>query len=193
MDLAQVTLAILAGGRGSRMGGPKSHLRIGGRAILEWLLEQFDWPGPTMLVTAPACRNPPGARRFEVEVVDPTDDEGPLRGIHTALASATTDIVLITPVDMPRIGREQLAWLADQLGEASGVMCERSGEIEPMPCALRRGLRGRIESMLKEHRRSVHGLSREPDVRVVAAPTLWGEGVWMNLNTPQDLAALGED
>src|SRR6478609_398221 len=45
----QITLAILAGGRGSRMGKPKSHLRLHGRPILEYLLQRLAWPGPKLL------------------------------------------------------------------------------------------------------------------------------------------------
>ena len=38
--MTDVTLAILAGGAGSRMGMPKAELRIGGRPILEHLLDR---------------------------------------------------------------------------------------------------------------------------------------------------------
>ena len=51
-SLSNVTLAILAGGEGSRMGKPKGHLEIAGKPILAYLLDQIGWPGPTMLVTA---------------------------------------------------------------------------------------------------------------------------------------------
>ena len=51
--MRDVTLAILAGGEGSRMGYPKAELASHGRAILPVLLECFQWEGPTLLVTAP--------------------------------------------------------------------------------------------------------------------------------------------
>ena len=47
------TLAILAGGEGSRMGMPKAHLTLAGVPILDYLLDHFGWPGRTMLITAP--------------------------------------------------------------------------------------------------------------------------------------------
>jgi molybdopterin-guanine dinucleotide biosynthesis protein A len=37
--------------------------------------------------------------------------------------------------------------------------------------------------------RSVYSLREEAGVRVVAAPADWGEGVWANLNRPEDLQA----
>ena len=63
--MTQTTLAILAGGEGSRMGQPKAELRIGARPILSYLLDRFLWAGPTILVTAPGRKRPPGATGFD--------------------------------------------------------------------------------------------------------------------------------
>jgi molybdopterin-guanine dinucleotide biosynthesis protein A len=76
-DCAHTTLAVLAGGEGRRMGGPKGVLALDGRPILERLLDRLDWPGPTLLVTAPGREHPPGWRRFTNEVTDPVAGEGP--------------------------------------------------------------------------------------------------------------------
>src|ERR1700721_4778762 len=89
--MAAVTLAVLAGGEGRRMGLPKQNLEINGRPILEFLLNQFAWPGPTLLVTAPSRRHPPGAHLFYAEAVDAIENQGPLRGVLTALENASTD------------------------------------------------------------------------------------------------------
>ena len=62
--MRDVTLAILAGGEGSRMGYPKGELRLGGRPILPVLLERFAWEGPTLLVTAPGRQHEGTRFRF---------------------------------------------------------------------------------------------------------------------------------
>src|SRR5439155_7528658 len=112
-----VTLAILAGGEGSRMGKPKAELLLGGKPILEFLLDRFAWGGPTMLVTAPRREHPPGWERFTLEAVDPVADLGPLRGVLTALNNATTKLVVMTTVDMPGVRQSQLVWLIEQIRE----------------------------------------------------------------------------
>src|SRR5690348_14005110 len=101
--MAETTLAILAGGAGTRMGGPKSALVVRGKPILGYLLDQLRWPGPTMLVTAPGCEQPLGANRFDREVRDPVAGLGPLRGVLTALQNASTDIVVVSTVDAPNV------------------------------------------------------------------------------------------
>src|SRR5689334_18629668 len=132
----QPTLAILAGGAGSRMGQPKANLRIGEKPILEYLLDRFQWTGPTLLVTAPGREHPPGYERFTAEAIDPVTEQGPLRGIHTALEHTTTSTVVITTIDMPALTPEHLQWLIDQfakLPEAIALMPRHGEGIEPFP------------------------------------------------------------
>src|SRR5512133_394747 len=97
------TLAVLAGGRGSRMKMPKSRLTLHGRPILQYILERTQWRGrgPTMLVTSPGLDRPPAYELYDAEVVDSVAGEGPLRGLLTALSYATTERVVVVTVDMP--------------------------------------------------------------------------------------------
>src|SRR6195952_3674281 len=103
MSLKQTTLAVLAGGESTRMGEPKAALRVGGKPILQYLIERFAWPGPTLLVTAPGRERPPGWERFDREVPDPVAGAGPLRGVMTALEAIKTPFVAVVTVDMPGI------------------------------------------------------------------------------------------
>src|SRR5262249_35493764 len=93
-DASHVTLAILAGGMGRRMGGPKAWLQIEGKSILAWLNAKLPWPGPTIVVSSPATANPPDADLFDQVVIDPADDLGPLRGVLTALEHAETAAIV---------------------------------------------------------------------------------------------------
>jgi molybdopterin-guanine dinucleotide biosynthesis protein A len=187
-----VTLAVLAGGVGSRMGGPKSGLVLGGRPILERLAERFAWGGPTLLVTSPGNGRPPGWERFGAEVTDERAGEGPLRGVLTALGRATTELVAVVTVDMPGVGAAEVEWL---IGRSDGiaVMCSRSlgGEerVEPFPLVIRAAAREMVARRLGAGNRSVYSLRDEAGVSVVPAPREWPEGVWANLNRPEDLEA----
>jgi molybdopterin-guanine dinucleotide biosynthesis protein A len=137
---SSATLAVLAGGYGSRMGVPKAELRIRGVPILEHLLAGWNWTGPTLLVTAPGREHPPGCGAFTEEAVDPVADLGPLRGILTALEHATTPTVAITAVDMAGVRAAQLTWLIEQFSEhvdILGLMLARDGRGEPFPSIFR--------------------------------------------------------
>jgi molybdopterin-guanine dinucleotide biosynthesis protein A len=199
MSDAPVTLAILAGGEGSRMGTPKGLLRIGpddGQPILTYLLHRIAWRGPTLLVTAPGREHPPGWERFDREAADPEAGGGPLRGVLTALEHAATPVIAVLTVDMPEVGPEQMRWLLDALQgdpKALGVMFRRAMpdgiQIEPFPSLYRSAAREPIEGRLKSAQRSVHGFLQEVGFFLVDAPPQWPQSIWTNLNSPDDLRA----
>jgi molybdopterin-guanine dinucleotide biosynthesis protein A len=196
--MGDAVLAILAGGEGSRMGSPKAELRLGGRPILSVLRERFDWPGATLLVTAPGREHPPGWEDFDEEVLDPEAGQGPLRGVLTALENAAAGLVVVTAVDMPRVTRAQLEWVLGELRrrpDAVGVMpMQRRGEVkqvQPFPSAFRVEAAPLVRDLLAHNRRSLHGLLNDLSVVAVDAPAGWGQEVWTNLNTPEDVDALG--
>ena len=200
MNAAGVTLAVLAGGEGSRMGKPKGLLRVHGRPVLEYLLERFEWAGPTLLVTAPGREHPPGWERFTREVTDPVAGLGPLRGILTALEAAQTPLVVVASVDMPGVGREQLEWLVSLArGRAGllGILCRRvSGSgplIEPFPSVFRAEARPVVRRQLESARRALHSLTELPGFELADAPPAWRAPVWSNLNAPADLPPAGAE
>lgn len=195
-DCARTTLTVLAGGEGKRMGAAKAALALHGRPILKRLLDRLDWPGPTLLVTAPGREHPPGWRRFNNEAADAVAGEGPLRGILTALENATTDEVVVVPVDMPNVTPAPLAWLAARLRDhpaAAGVMVRlpgRPGRIEPLPAALRAPIAGMlVRAHLDKRQFALHRLVERSEFVVLPSPFDWPDDFWVNLNTPSELAA----
>lgn len=196
IDLSLVTLAVLAGGRGDRMGLPKSWIQFERKPVLEWLLERMQWTGPTMLVTAPAVAHPPGSELFHCEVVDPVDGLGPLRGVLTALEHLSTPMMTAITVDMPGVDSVALAWLSQVLAHRpnyNGVMCcvkaGATSHIEPFPSAFRREAARSIQQRLESGRRSVWDLHTDGGFLVLEAPSAWPADTWANLNTPSELDA----
>jgi len=180
-----VTLAILAGGEGSRMGRPKGELLVGDRPILQYLLDRFAWSGPTLLITAPGREHPPGWERFGAEAVDPVAGQGPLRGVLTALENVTTQRLVVTTIDMPGFGASHLRWIVDRAGPVI-TMLRRREQIEPFPSVFPTAAAPMIRAELDAGRFSVQALSRQAAVESVPAPADWDEFVWTNLNHPDE-------
>lgn len=187
-DFADVTLAILAGGAGSRMGKPKSLLTIGGVPILEHLHRRLAFPGPMMLVTAPGRERPPGHALYSAEVSDPVLDAGPMMGILTAARATRTTYLLVTAVDMPNVTLEGLSWLIAALSRSEAVVAMMSnGSVEPLPMALRLpDCLPLIEGTMASGRSSLKSLSDGPRASRVSAEGL-PPTFWANLNCPEDL------
>ncbi len=196
IDLSRTTLAVLAGGIGKRMGLPKAWLRLERRPILDRLLKRLEWPGPTMLVSAPSVAHPPGHELFDREVFDPLDGFGPLRGLLTALENLSTPMVAVATVDMPGVATSSLAWLLESLADRpqySGVMCRvgtSEGErVEPFPSAFRANATEAIARRLEAGRRSVQDLCSDKAFSALQVPADWPAEAWINLNTRADVTA----
>ena len=181
-----MTLAVLAGGEGRRMGAPKDLLLVNRKPVLAALLERVGWRGPTVLVGPHGGRVPPGHEAFDEIVSDAAPDQGPLRGVLSALgASVGGDITVVMPVDMPGLEREHLEWVGQQLAErksAVGMMLRRGERIEPFPSAFRVAAAAVIHGRLDSGRLSVHDLATGEHVEAVCPPREWGESVWRNVN-----------
>ncbi len=194
--MSDTTLAVLIGGAGRRMGFAKCCLRIHNMPILRFLHQQWAFDGPTMLVNAQDAAPPPGAELFSRIVHDSAAGDGPLRGIHAALAHAATAAVLVVTVDMPAVLQRHLNFLrtaADRApaSAADGIFLQREDHafVDTFPCLLRRRLELRVRELLDNGVRSVQPLAREPNMRILAAPNWFMSALSTNLNTPADVAA----
>ncbi len=192
-SLADVTLAVIAGGMGTRMGKPKAWLQVGGQSILGWMLDRLQWPGPTLLVTAPSVPTPPDKKLFALHVKDSIDGQGPMRGVLTALQSSRTPLVATIAVDMPLVAKAQLEWLANQLLSSpaslavmSEITDDGQQQIEPFPAAYRIEAATFLSSQLDSGQRSMQKLCRDPRFAALPAPADWPTEVWTNLNNPAE-------
>jgi molybdopterin-guanine dinucleotide biosynthesis protein A len=106
-----LTVVIQAGGRSSRMGQDKGLVRLGGRPMLEYVLEQVeDLADDLLLVT----NTPTEYLQYGLRTVG--DDEpgaGALPGLRTALRHATDQYVLVVACDMPFLNRDLLRYEID--------------------------------------------------------------------------------
>jgi molybdopterin-guanine dinucleotide biosynthesis protein A len=189
------TLVVLAGGAGSRMGRAKHEMTLGGRPVLERILARAAWEGPTMLVLGHAGDPGRTGALFGRVVRDPVGGQGPLRGIATALHALHTEAALFLPVDMPNLSNARLRWLAlaaSHRPDAQAVFLRRAelagDPVEPFPCVLRGAALERVLQCLAHGERSVRGLAQQLWAALLEAPSDWPPEVWLNLNTPQDLA-----
>lgn len=128
--LERSTLAILAGGGGTRLGGvAKGLLELEGRSILSRLLELRPAFAEVLLV----ANDPRPYAAFGLRTVaDVVPGCGAPGGVQAALAFARTDRVFAVACDMPFVTRAALEALATH-GEGAPLACfEVAGRLEPL-------------------------------------------------------------
>lgn len=179
-------VAILAGGRSSRMGAPKPVLPLGGRPLISYPLNAARAAGLEPIVVAkPRSKLPPLECRVLREPVEPNH---PLCGLIAALREARPAPVVAIAADMPFVTAELIGWLAAQPSSAAVAAEGRTqpllarydaAALAPLEAALSAG-----ESMTVALQSLAPCLLGEPELRRFGDPAL----LCLNVNTPDELA-----
>jgi len=187
--------AVLAGGKGKRLGIDKTLLELDGCSVLDRILSSLRDIFPLILLVVHGGDSPlAAAENPRVKVVtDFIPGKGPLVGIYTALQHSPAPYVFVMACDMPYPAPELIRCM---LSEAPGrdAVVPRHGEyIEPLFAVYRRDIRDRIRTQLEEGRLKIHELIKELDVRYLdedeVAACDPGSRSFFNINTPEDLEA----
>lgn len=172
--MSGVLVAVLAGGRGSRLGEPKALADLGGRPLIAWPLAAAAAAGlPAIVVAKPSTALP----ELEVPVrLEPERPSHPLAGLVRALEEGGPVIAL--GCDMPWVTPEALTLLANAAGSAVFGDQPLPGRYEPAGLPALREALGREASM-------------RATLRVLAPQRLASPGarVCESINTPEHLAA----
>ena len=184
IDAGQVTLGVLAGGRGRRHGGAdKAWLRHRGRTLLEGCLAAWPQPFAARFVVARAAD--PRHDALDVQAVfDHRDDfQGPVAGLEALAQACTTPWLLTVPVDLHDIP----SGFADTLWRARGVHGAVAADVDGLQPLLALwpapALRDAVTPFLDAGERAAHALvARLAPARVDITPARFA-----NLNTPDSL------
>jgi len=141
-----LSLAIVAGGRATRLGGVcKPLLRVGGRTVLERLLALGTLGDEVLLASTDPRLPDAGLRRVE----DVLPGRGAPGGVQAAMAQARTPWVLAVAGDMPFLdGRAVLPLLAARRDDVEAVAYSVAGRLEPLAALYRSALAPRWAAAL---------------------------------------------
>ena len=183
----RVSLGILAGGRGSRLGGAdKAFLQWQSRDLLEHALQCIG-SGFAEVLVSHNRQDDPRRRAYEQQGLRFVADgvaagQGPLAGLDALLHAAAGDWLLTLPVDLA----DPSGVPVDTLLEAGGAVLRDADGLQPL-VALWPVPRTRVavRAALAAGERSVQALAAMLQLRMIdIAPRMLG-----NLNTPGDFAA----
>jgi molybdenum cofactor guanylyltransferase len=187
---------VLAGGLAHRLGGgDKARIRVGGRTILERVLQRLRPQCASLVLNANAKPERFADTGLSVVADSVPDYPGPLAGILAGLDWAAkqtpaTEWVVSAPSDCPFLPRDLVARLHEARA-ASGVQlaCGRSGGrrhpvVALWPVALREDLRRAVTS---EGARKVDGWIARFTIGFADWPAVPVDP-FFNVNTPEDAA-----
>jgi molybdopterin-guanine dinucleotide biosynthesis protein A len=188
----RITGVILAGGRGTRMGGAdKGLVAYDGRPLVEHVIERLRPQVDTLLINA--NRNIDAYARYGYPVVRDTAlpgvdiHPGPLAGMLTALMYATTKHVVTVPCDAPQLPGDLVPRLVAARKETGARACyAHGGDRAHFVCALlSRSLAESLRTFLQRGERKTEYWLRE--IGAVAADFSDRPGAFHNVNSSEDM------
>jgi len=182
-------VAVLAGGRGQRLGGAKATTLLAGRPLISYPLEAARAGGLDAVVVAkPDSALPALSERV---ILEPQSPVHPLCGVLAALEHAASleppRAVVLAACDMPFLTGPLLAWLAQLDGMA---MAQVGGRPQPLLSRCVSEQRGALREALAANR-SLTGAIAALQPRILDAQELerFGdpERLCFSVNQPTDL------
>jgi len=190
-----ITGVVLAGGRGSRMGGVDKGLQPWqGEPLALHALRRLQPQVGHLLINANRNREDYAAMGVPVCADALPDHPGPLAGFLAGLTHCSTPWLVTVPCDSPRFPAdlvERLAAAALQAGaEVAMAATTEDGRLQPQPvfCLLQAGLQGSLLAFLQAGGRKIDRWTGEQ--RHVLVP-FDDASAFFNANTPEDLRATG--
>jgi molybdopterin-guanine dinucleotide biosynthesis protein A len=184
-----LTIAIQAGGQSRRMGTDKAMVLLGGKPLIEHVLERVEGLGNEILITS---NNHENLSYLEIPLIrDTIPGAGALMGLYTALRAAQGTRVLVLACDMPFVNRQLLEYMIAFDPHADVVVPTHDGFFEPLHAIYSKGCLPAIEAALENRQSQVISFYDQVHLRTLNEKELRRfkpEGrSFFNINTPDDL------
>ena len=188
--VSSVTGLILAGGKGSRMGGVDKGLQtFRGRRLIDHVYERLAPQVGGVVINA--NQNQDAYRTFGVRVVSDAiaGFAGPLAGMHAGLSVSKRPFLASVPCDSPFLPEDLVARLHARIDETGAELAVAKTGDQPHPVfsLMRRGVLEHLSDFLKEGGRKIDAWYATLNVVEVAFDD--EAEAFSNINTLEELSS----
>ena len=187
----KVTSIVLAGGKNRRLGRSKALETVGGKNLIEHVIERLKpLTSQILIVTSRERSNLLAVGKAEI-LVDLYPDKGPLGGIYTGLLAARSLRSVVVACDMPFLNQALLSYMMQISASFDLVIPRFNNMVEPLHAVYSKDCLAPIERLLKLGKLSLLELLTLTNVRYVEAEEINrfdSEHLsFFNVNTEDDL------
>ena len=186
MEPEPVHIAILAGGQSKRMGHNKALMRLGGKTLIEHVLNTAaPLSLPTFIIGETETYTHLGLPVHP----DHHPDLGPIGGLYTALVTALCPVLLLA-CDQPFLTPQFLHYILSRRGDHQALVPHTDEGSQPLCALYESACLGVVESAITAKSLSMRSLLRKLDLLTIST------GDWQpydeqgllfaNLNTPEE-------
>lgn len=188
VTVEDITVVILAGGKGRRMGGQdKGLISYKNVALIKHVIDSISQQTSKILINA--NRNQQQYARFGFPVIEDTlsDYQGPLAGFLAAMSAAETRYILTLPCDGPIIVNNYLSSMLQSMNSDNKELAIASDgdRMQPVYALIPVALKTSLNQFLAEGERKIDRWYQRHSYSLVEFSE--ESGLFTNMNTPEDL------
>lgn len=189
----ELTAAILAGGKSSRIKKPKCLISINNERIIDLLIRKLNKLFEEVLIIT----NFPEFYFKEglTLIGDIYPFKGPMAGIHAAMKNSKYDVFAFA-CDMPFVEEKLILELTEKhyFHKPDITVCSLEDKLYPLPGIYAKSIFSYLENLLLEDKLSMTKLIHSVRSKVIDVAKLDKEGVsFININTQEDLEKLKKE
>jgi len=163
-----MTSIILAGGKSSRLGRSKALEAIGGKSLIQWVIDRLATLSTEIIIATAygekiPCSSPIGIKT----VADVYPGKGPLVGIYSGLIASSSSRAIVVGCDMPFLSVGLLDYMSQISSTFDVVVPQTRKKVEPLCAVYSKNCLASIHNLLERYELRLSELLNMVKVRYI--------------------------
>ena len=146
-----MTSIILAGGKSSRLGRSKALQAIGGKSLIQWVIDHLAILSTEIIIATAHGEAIPCSSAVRIKTVaDSYPGKGPLVGIYSGLIASSSSRAIVVSCDTPFLSAGLLEYMTQICSTFDVVVPRIKDKLEPLCAAYSKNCLGSIQGLLEQ-------------------------------------------
>jgi molybdopterin-guanine dinucleotide biosynthesis protein A len=163
-----MTSIILAGGKSSRLGRSKALQAIGGKSLIQWVVDHLATLSTEIIVVTAHGKAIPCSSPIRIKTVADTDpSKSPLVGIYSGLIASACPRAIVVGCDMPFLNIGLLDYMSQICSSFDVVVPQIKDKLEPLCSVYSKSCLAPMQGLLEQNERRISELFSMVKVRYI--------------------------
>jgi molybdopterin-guanine dinucleotide biosynthesis protein A len=163
-----MTSIILAGGKSLRFGRSKALQVIGGKSLIQWVVDRLAMLSTEIILATAHGEAIPCSSTVRIKTVaDIYPRKGPLAGIYSGLIASSTPRAIVVGCDTPFLSAALLEYMTQICSTFDVVVPRIKSKVEPLCAVYSRNCLAPIQELLEQDERQIIKLFSMVKVRYI--------------------------
>jgi molybdopterin-guanine dinucleotide biosynthesis protein A len=146
-----MTSIILAGGKSSRLGRSKALQAIGGKSLIQWVVDHLAILSIEIIIATAHGETIPCSSAVKIKTVaDIYPGKGPLVGIYSGLIASSSSWAIVVGCDTPFLSDGLLEYMTQICSTFDVVVPRIKNKLEPLCAVYSKNCSGPIQGLLEQ-------------------------------------------